>query len=151
MGSDALYPRSRGGRPPTFTLAQRRRIKQLALSRPIDQDLPFSTWSLAKLAEFLVAEGVVDDHLPRRPAGAAPRGERVVQRLKTWKQSRDPNFETKRNRILHLYGLMDGTVDVQPGDPDAVVCVDEFGPLNLEPHSGRQWTLAAGGGPPVVG
>jgi hypothetical protein len=31
------------------------------LSRPIDQDLPFSTWSLAKAAEFLVAEGVVDD------------------------------------------------------------------------------------------
>jgi hypothetical protein len=26
-GFDALYPRSRGGRPPTFTLAQRRQIK----------------------------------------------------------------------------------------------------------------------------
>jgi hypothetical protein len=33
-GFDALYPRYRGGRPPTFTLAQRRAIKQLALSRP---------------------------------------------------------------------------------------------------------------------
>jgi hypothetical protein len=42
-------------------LAQRRAIKQLALSRPQDHDLPFSTWSLAKLAEFLVAEGVVED------------------------------------------------------------------------------------------
>ena len=30
--------------------------------------------------------------------------------------------------------------------PDAVVCVDEFGPLNLQPHPGRQGTLAAGGG-----
>lgn len=56
-GFDALYPRYRGGRPPTFTLAQRRAIKRLALSRPQDHDLPFSTWSLAKLAEFLVAEG----------------------------------------------------------------------------------------------
>jgi transposase len=52
----SLYPRYRGGRPPTFTLAQRRAIKQLALSRPQDHDLPFSTWSLAKLAEFLVAD-----------------------------------------------------------------------------------------------
>jgi transposase len=60
-GFDALYPRYRGGRSPTFTLAQRRAIKRLALSRPQDHDLPFSTWSLAKLAEFLVAEGVVDD------------------------------------------------------------------------------------------
>jgi hypothetical protein len=33
-GFDALYPRYRGGRPPTFTPAQRRAIKQLALSRP---------------------------------------------------------------------------------------------------------------------
>ena len=66
--------------------------------------------------------------------------------IKTWKQSRDPDFEAKKNRILHLYGLMDGAVHTQPGDPDAGVCVDEFGPLNLQPHPGRQWTLL-----PVVG
>jgi transposase len=77
-GFDALYPRYRGGRPPTFTLAQRRAITQLALSRPVDHELPFSTWSLAKLAEFLVAEGVVDDHLPRGPAAPAPPGGRVL-------------------------------------------------------------------------
>jgi hypothetical protein len=68
------------------------------------------------------------------------------QRLKTWKQSRDPDFETKKNRILHLYGLMDGTTDVQDGDPEVVICIDEFGPLNLQPHPGRQWTTYAGGG-----
>jgi transposase len=56
-GFETLYPRYAGGRPPIFTLAQRRAIKQPALSRPQDHDLPFSTWSLAKLAEFLVAEG----------------------------------------------------------------------------------------------
>ena len=56
-GFDSLYPRYRGGRPPTFTLAQRRAITQLALSRPQDHELPFSTWSLAKLAEFVVSEG----------------------------------------------------------------------------------------------
>jgi len=77
-GFDSLYPRYRGGRPPTFTLAQRRAIKQLALSRPQDHDLPFSTWSLAKLADFLVAEGVVDDTRPRGPAGLAPPGGRVL-------------------------------------------------------------------------
>jgi hypothetical protein len=56
-GFDSLYPGYGGGRPPTFTLAQRREVKRAALSRPIDHDLPFSTWSLAKLADFLVAEG----------------------------------------------------------------------------------------------
>jgi hypothetical protein len=42
---------------------------------------------------------------------------------------------------------MDGTVDVGDGDLDVVICVDEFGPLNLQPHPGRQWALAGGGGP----
>ena len=56
-GFDALYPRYRGGRPPIFTLAQRCAIKQVALSRPTDHGLAFSTWSLSKLADVLVAEG----------------------------------------------------------------------------------------------
>jgi transposase len=60
-GFEALYPRYRGGRPPKFTLPERREIVRTALSRPEDHDLPFSTWSLAKLADFLVAEGVIED------------------------------------------------------------------------------------------
>jgi transposase len=60
-GFDSLRPRYAGGRPPKFTLPQRQEIKKAALSRPTDHGLPFSTWSLAKLADFLVAEGVVDD------------------------------------------------------------------------------------------
>ena len=145
-GFDALYPRYRGGRPPTFTLPQRQQIKKVALSRPQDHDLPFSTWSLHKLADFLVAEGVVEDisheglRALLREAGVS------FQRLKTWKQSRDPRYEAKKNRVLHLYGLMDGTCDVQAGDPDVVICVDEFGPLNLQPHPGRQWATRGGGG-----
>ena len=60
-GFNSLYPKYRGGHPPKFTLGQRREIKKIAKSRPAEYDLPFSTWSLAKLADFLVAEGVVDD------------------------------------------------------------------------------------------
>lgn len=55
-GFGSLYPKYRGGRPPQFTLPQRREIKKIAKARPADYDLPFSTWSLGKLAEFLVAE-----------------------------------------------------------------------------------------------
>ena len=58
-GFDSLVPKYAGGRPPTFTLPERREIKKIALSRPQDHHLPFSTWSLSKLSEFLVAEGVV--------------------------------------------------------------------------------------------
>ena len=60
MGSVPV-PGYKAGRPPKFILGQRREIKKIAKSRPAEHGLPFSTWSLPKLAEFLVAEGVVDD------------------------------------------------------------------------------------------
>jgi transposase len=148
-GFESLVPRYAGGRPPTFTLPQRREIKRIALSRPADHDLPFSTWSLSKLAEFLVAEGVVDD-ISHEGLRVLLREEGVsFQVIKTFKVSNDPNFEAKKNRILELYEIADGTTTPGPDDPTVVICVDEFGPLNLQPHPGRQWApIAAGRGDP---
>ena len=77
-GFSSLYPKYKGGHPPKFTLGQRREIKKLAKSKPAEHDLPFSTWSLAKLADFLVAEGVVDDISHEGPAGPAPPGGRYL-------------------------------------------------------------------------
>jgi hypothetical protein len=51
------------------------------------------------------------------------------QVITTWKRSTDPDFEAKKNRILQLYGLMDGTDDVLDGDPEAVLVIDETGDL----------------------
>src|SRR5438477_2674389 len=116
-GFDSLAPKYAGGRPPTFTLAQRRAIKKVALSRPMDHDLPFSTWSLTKLAEFLVAEGVVDD-ISHEGLRRVLREEGVgFQRLKTWKASNDPDFAAKQQRVLELYAMADGHARPQPGDP----------------------------------
>jgi transposase len=148
-GFESLYPKYSGGRPPTFTLPQRREIKKIALSRPADHDLPFSTWSLSKLAEFLVAEGVVDD-ISHEGLRVLLREEGVsFQVIKTFKVSNDPDYEAKKNRILELYDLADGKTEPGPGDPAVVICMDEFGPLNLQPHPGRQWApVAAGTGDP---
>ena len=40
-GFSSLYPRYKGGRPPKFTLPQRREIKKIAKSCPADHGLPF--------------------------------------------------------------------------------------------------------------
>ena len=142
-GFDALYPRYRGGRPPTFTLPERQEIKRIALSRPTDHELPFSTWSLAKLADFLVAEGVVED-ISHEGLRALLREQGVSsQRLKTFKDSTDPDFEAKQARVLELYAIADGHAQPGPEDPAVVICIDEFGPLNLQPHPGRQWARRA--------
>ncbi|HEY5990169.1 MAG TPA: IS630 family transposase [Streptosporangiaceae bacterium] len=148
-GFESLYPKYSGGRPPTFRLPQRREIKKIALARPEDHDLPFSTWSLAKLADFLVAEGVVDD-ISHEGLRALLREEGVsFQAIKTFKVSNDPDFEAKKNRVLELYDSADGKAKPQRGDPRVVFCMDEFGPLNLQPHPGKQWApVAAGKGDP---
>ena len=41
--------------------------------------------------------------------------------------------------MLELYGIADGHRRPGPGDPTVVICLDEFGPLNLQPHPGKQW------------
>jgi transposase len=148
-GFDSLTPKYAGGRPPTFTLPQRQEIKKVALSRPSDHDLPFSTWSLSKLAEFLVAEGVVDD-ISHEGLRAVLREEGVsFQVIKTFKVSNDPDFEARKNRILELYAIADGTTEPGADDPTVVICMDEFGPLNLQPHPGKRWApVAAGKGDP---
>ncbi|HXZ77863.1 MAG TPA: helix-turn-helix domain-containing protein, partial [Streptosporangiaceae bacterium] len=109
-GFRSLYPKYKGGRPPKFTFGQRREIKKIAKSRPADHGLPFSTWSLAKLGEFLVAEGVVDD-ISHEGLRALLREEGVTfQRLKTWKASTDPHYAAKKARVEHLYAIADREV-----------------------------------------
>jgi transposase len=145
-GFDSLYPKYRGGRAPKFTLGQRREIKKIAKSRPVDHGLPFSTWSLAKLADFLVAEGVVED-ISHEGLRTLLREEGVTfQRLKTWKTSTDPHYQAKKARIEHLYAIADRHLAPEPGDPEVVICVDEFGPLNLQPRPGQQWAAISGKG-----
>jgi transposase len=143
-GFTSLYPKYKGGRPKTFSLPERGEIKKIAKSRPAEHGLPFSTWSLVKLADFLVAEGVVDD--------ISHEGLRILlceegvpfQRLKTWKTSKDPDYAVRKARVEHLYAIADGEVLPEPSEPEVVFCLDEFGPLNLLPHPGRQWAERGG-------
>jgi hypothetical protein len=58
------------------------------------------------------------------------------QATKTWKASRDPQFAEKMTRILDLY---DRSAAGQLPTAARVICVDEFGPLNLQPRPGRGW------------
>jgi transposase len=145
-GFSSLYPRYRGGRPPKFTLPQRREIKKIAKAKPAEYDLPFSTWSLSKLTDFLVAEGVVDD-ISHEGLRVLLREEGVTfQRLKTWKTSKDPRYQQKKARVEQLYAIADREAVPRDGDPEVVFCVDEFGPLNLQPRPGRQWAAVSGKG-----
>jgi transposase len=130
QGFAALDPKWSGGRPRRFGPEVRETIARIAKTSPQQLDRPFTTWSLTKLVEHLrgYERIVVSTETVRtvlRKAGIS------WQATKTWKGSPDPEFTTKLARILELY-------DHPPAD-GRVVCVDEFGPLNLQPRPGRGW------------
>jgi transposase len=131
VGFKALDPKWSGGRPRTIGEAVRRRICLIARCRPRDLELPFATWSLSKLAEHLVAVGVVASISRESVRQILREGGISWQATKTWKASNDPDFIAKMAAVLDLY-------DHPPAD-GRVVCVDEFGPLNLQPRPGRGW------------
>ena len=143
-GFDSLYPKYAGGRPPTFTLPQRQPYQEDRAGPPDRITTCRSRpGRLAKLAEFLVAEGVVDD-ISHEGLRVLLREEGVsFQVIKTFKVCNDPDFEAKKNRVLELYDIADGKSYPGAVDPTVVFCVDEFGPLNLQPHPGKLWTPMA--------
>lgn len=129
-GFEALDPKWSGGRPKKVDRATRERIACIARCCPRDLGWPFSTWSLSKLREALQNNAIAD--ISRETLRAILKAEGVSwQAVKTWKAGRDPDFTAKMNRILDLY-------DHPPAD-GRVICVDEFGPLNLQPRAGRGW------------
>lgn len=90
--------------------------------------------------------GVVDD-ISHEDLRILLREEGVTfQRVKTWKTSNDPNYAAKKARVEHLYAIADGEVIPEDGEPEVIFCMDEFGPLNLQPHPGRQWAERGGKG-----
>jgi transposase len=130
LGFAALDPKWSGGRPRRFGPAVREIVCRVAKARPQQLGRPFTTWSLSKLVEHLSEYHriVISTETVRvilREAGIR------WQATKTWKDSRDPDFTPKMARILDLY-------DNPPAD-GRVICVDEFGPLNLIPRPGRGW------------
>ncbi|GAA4633089.1 hypothetical protein GCM10023196_069230 [Actinoallomurus vinaceus] len=134
MGFDALNPKWSGGRPRAISEAVRRQIRLIARCCLRDLGLPFSTWSLSKLAEHLVATGVVASISRESIRQILRAGGITCQATKTWKAPNDPDFITKMHRVLELYDT--------PPDDGRVVCADEFGPLNLQPRPGHAWRPA---------
>src|SRR3954447_9467733 len=134
-GFAALDPKWSGGRPAKFGPQARETIARTAKTSPQQLDLPFTTWSLSKLVAYLGRH--------ERITASTETVRRVLhtagiswQAIKTWKGSKDPEFATKLARLLWLYdAAADGTVP----DGGRVICVDEFGPLNLQPRPGHGW------------
>ncbi len=97
-GLPRLLGGHRTGRPPIYDAKIETFIIEVATSRPPDLGLGFTTWSLAKLEEYV-----------RSQAGLGTLSRETVRRIllrhglrfltgQTWCKSTDPEFEVKKTR-----------------------------------------------------
>ena len=96
-GFDVLRPRKPTGRPSKYAPEEISVMLELAGTSPQDIGLPFTVWSLRKLADHLVNRRVVKE-IHATTLGRILREEGFsFQRTKTWKESNDPEFDAKKN------------------------------------------------------
>ena len=94
---DALRPRQRTGRPPKYSEEEISMILELLTWRPQDLGKGYRAWSLRKLADFIVETGIVKE-MSRSTLGRILQEHGAsFQRTKTWKESSDPEFVSKKN------------------------------------------------------
>ena len=96
-GFKALRPRKRTGRPSKYAPEEISMMLEFAGTRPQDIGLPFTVWSLRKLADFLIQRGIVKELHPTTLGRLLKENGFSFQRTKTWKESNDPDFKAKKN------------------------------------------------------
>lgn len=103
-------------------------MAEVALCTP-KRLIGMTQWSLSKLREYLVSQRIISSVSLNWLRTLLKRRGVHWRHTKTWKKSKDPQFRYKYRRIRRLYGR-------RPAGGSRI-CVDEFGPLNLEPRGGN--------------
>jgi transposase len=116
--------------PAKFLAEVTEQIAEVALSPPKEL-IGMSVWSLAKLREYLVAQGIVASISLEWLRQILRRRKVRWRHTKSWKESTDPQFWPKYRRIRRLYAR-------RPVNGRRI-SVDEFGPLNLLPRHGKHY------------
>jgi transposase len=114
--------------PRRFPAACREQIVEIALSSP-KALIGMSQWSLPKLRDYLVQQGIVSSISVEWLRQLLERYRVRLRRTKTWKESTDPDFAAKYRAIRRLYQ--------QRPVGGRRLSIDEFGPLNLQPRHGH--------------
>jgi len=84
------------GRPPILRAGQLRALVDVALSSPEERGLPFSVWSVPKLAEYCRSRGLIPPVTDEWVRRLLRREGLTAQRIRTWKTSEAPDFDGKK-------------------------------------------------------
>ena len=129
-GLAALDPQRAGGRLRLINDDEVDFIVTAATTRPERLGLPFTHWSLRKLAAHLACGGI---RVGRERLRQILHSRGIsFQGTRAWKESHDPDKEAKLDRIEHVTSTI----------PDRCFAFDQFGPLSIRPcHGPERWLL----------
>lgn len=130
-GFEMLKPHWKPGGNRKFTPEQKQALVSLATSQPKNLGLPFQEWSLRRLKSEAEKRGIVDSISKEWLRIILDENEVSFQSVRTWKESKDPEFEKKKSRIERLTR--------KKHNPPVVLSLDEIGPFSLIPHGGTGW------------
>ncbi len=129
-GVTAVFDAARSGAPPRLSTQDVLTICETAVAEPRSVGVELQCWSLRRLSDHLVAQGIVVRHERLRQIlrahGVSKKAEVSSQR------SKDPQFVEKRDAVLRLY--------TQPPEDSVVVCMDQHGPVSLHGTQGQKYT-----------
>jgi transposase len=129
-GLAALDPQWAGGRPRLISGEDEEFIIATATTRPEKLGLPFTHWSLRKLAAYLARNPARIVRIGRERLRQVLHARQIsFQRTRTWKESADPDKDAKLDRIEHVTSHF----------PDRCFAFDQFGPLSIRPCHGTCW------------
>ena len=129
-GLAALDPRWAGGRPRRISNEDAAFIVATATTRPETLGLPFTHWSVRKLAAYLRRNHQRVVRVRRERLRQILREAKIsFQRTRTWKESRDPDKDRKLDRIEEVIRRF----------PPRCFAFDQFGPLSIRPSHGTTW------------
>lgn len=123
--------RSKPGRKPKFDRAVEKRLLRLAIRKPHELGLPFSTWSLRKLEYYVKKKFDVDVSYVQIGKVLAKYGLRFRKARRTL-VSRDPGYEAKMARIRRLLRK-----------PNCVVLFEDERVLVAKEYPGYEWCFKA--------
>lgn len=96
-GLSILKQKPRPGRPPIFSEEIKVVLAEYAQSPPQVFGQPFTRWTLEKLRRFVISRKIVRSIGVQTLARILEEKKIRLQRTKTWKESKDPEFVAKKN------------------------------------------------------
>ena len=129
-GLAALDPQWAGGRPRRISDEDIEVIVAAATTRPEKLGLPFTCWSVRKLAAYLASHPGLPVRVRRERLRQILHAAGIsFQRTRTWKESHDPDRDAKLDRIEYVTSHFG----------DRCFAFDQFGPLSIRPCHGSAW------------